>query len=480
MSVVKNKIDLLVELFEKWSNQAVTQVTALPLSGSYREYYRLRSDKLSVLGVYNSDKRENDAYLGFTDLLQKEKLNVPQTYCVDKEHDIYLIQDLGDTTLFALLEQERTSLEFPLSVLSIYKKVLRHLIQIQVKGATAIDYSLCYPRAAFDHQSMMWDLNYFKYHFLKLGRIPFDEQRLEDDFNRFIEYLLSEKHDYFLYRDFQSRNIMVVNDEPWFIDYQGGRKGALQYDVASLLYDAKADMPNHIREELLDFYIDELDKILPINKLSFKTYYQGYALIRMLQAMGAYGFRGFFEKKEHFLKSIPFALDNLGELLPKLPFLSTMPELQKTLKLVASSKELRALGADSDKLKVTINSFSYKRGIPVDYSGNGGGFVFDCRAIHNPGKYPEYKTKTGRDEEVINFFKNEVEMFSFLNDVFSIVSKSVTKYIKSGFTNLSVNFGCTGGQHRSVYSAEQLAAFLSQNYKIEIVLKHVELEMKQN
>ncbi len=480
MSIVKNKIDLLVELFEKWSNQAVTQVTALPPSGSYREYYRIKSDNISVLGVFNSDKRENDAYLGFTDLLLNEKLNVPQTYIVDKEHDIYLIEDLGDITLFALLEQERTSKEFPSSIIPIYKKVLQHLIQIQVKGATAIDYSLCYPRAAFDHQSMMWDLNYFKYHFLKLGRIPFDEQRLEDDFNRFIEYLLSEEHDFFLYRDFQSRNIMVVNDEPWFIDYQGGRKGALQYDVASLLYDAKADMPNHIREELLNFYIDELEKVRAINKEQFKNYYQGYALIRMLQAMGAYGFRGFFEKKEHFLKSIPFALDNLGELLPKLSFLNTMPELQKTLKLVASSSELRALGAESDNLKVTICSFSYKRGIPVDYSGNGGGFVFDCRAIHNPGKYPEYKTKTGRDAEVIHFFEQEVEMSSFLSDVFSIVSKSVAKYIKSGFTHLSVNFGCTGGQHRSVYSAEQLAAFLRQNYKIEIVIKHVELEMKQN
>lgn len=480
MSIVKNKIDLLVELFEKWSNQTVTQVTALPPSGSYREYYRIKSESISVLGVYNTDKRENEAYLGFTDLFFDQKLNVPQTYAVDKEHDIYLIQDLGDTTLFALLEAQRDGTEFPQTIIPIYKKVLQHLIQIQIKGATTIDYTLCYPREAFDHQSMMWDLNYFKYHFLKLGRIPFDEQRLEDDFNHFIEFLLTEKHDYFLYRDFQSRNIMIVNDEPWFIDYQGGRKGALQYDVASLLYDAKADMTDEIRELLLEFYIDELSKEVSVDKNSFKAFYQGYALIRMLQAMGAYGFRGFFEKKEHFLKSIPFALDNLGAIIPKLGFLSSMPELSKTLALVASSKELRALGAESDKLKVTITSFSYKRGIPVDYSGNGGGFVFDCRAIHNPGRYEEYKSKTGKDREVISFFENEIEMSSFLNDVFSLVSKSVNKYIKSGFTNLAVNFGCTGGQHRSVYSAEQLAHFLQQNFKIEISLKHIELEMKQN
>ncbi len=423
MSVAKNKIDLLVELFESWSGKKVIQVTALPASGSYREYYRIKSDELSVLGVYNSDKRENDAYLGFTDIFSSLKLNVPATYIADKQNDVYLIQDLGDTTLFALLEELRVDGKFPQAIIPIYKKILSHLIQIQIVGAKRIDYSLCYPRAAFDHQSMMWDLNYFKYHFLKLGRIPFDEQKLEDDFNRFIEYLLSEQHNYFLYRDFQSRNIMIVNDEPWFIDYQGGRQGALQYDVASLLYDAKADMPEAVRGELLDFYVEELSKQITVDKEAFKKYYQGYALIRMLQAMGAYGFRGFFEKKEHFLRSIPFALDNLKELLPKLSFPLELNELNKTLNLVAQSKELRALGVENDTLKITINSFSYKRGIPIDYSGNGGGFVFDCRAIHNPGRYEEYKTKTGKDRDVITFFEHEVEMSAFLNTQTSKSSK---------------------------------------------------------
>ena len=480
MSITKNKIDLLVELFEKWSNQKVEQIIALPPSGSYREYYRIQSGTTTVLGVYNSDKRENEAYLGFTEIFFNLKINVPQTLAVDIDNDIYLIQDLGDTTLFALLEDLRGDEAFPASIIPIYKKVLSHLIDIQTVDSNKIDYTLCYPRAAFDHQSMMWDLNYFKYHFLKLGRIPFDEQKLEDDFNKFIEYLLSEKHNYFLYRDFQSRNIMIVDSEPWFIDYQGGRAGALQYDVASLLYDAKADMPDEIRQELLDFYIEELSVRSDIDAIEFKNYYHGYALIRMLQAMGAYGFRGFFEKKEHFLKSIPFALDNLKALLPKLSFPIELKELSKTLDLVANSNELRALGAERDQLKVTVNSFSYKRGIPIDYSGNGGGFVFDCRAIHNPGKYPEYKAKTGKDKEVIDFFEHEIEMSAFLNDVFSLVSKSVTKYIKSGFSNLMVNFGCTGGQHRSVYCAEQLTQYLRQNYKIEIVVKHIEQEMKQN
>jgi hypothetical protein len=303
----------------------------------------------------------------------------------------------------------------------------------------------------------MWDLQYFKYYFLKLAQITFNEQSLEKDFNNFTDFLFETDTNYFMYRDFQSRNIMVVDETPFFVDYQGGRKGALQYDIASLLFDAKADLPNKIREELFDFYITELQNHIEIDVIKFKKYYYGYAIIRIMQALGAYGLRGYYEKKEHFLSSIPFAVQNIRVILEKYDFPFEAPNLKDVLFSIINSEKLSSI---SEEFCVTVNSFAYRKGIPVDNSGHGGGFVFDCRAIPNPAQYPEYKDKTGKDIEVIEFFEHEQEMKSFLNNVFNIIEQSVEKYLKRNFKHLSVNFGCTGGQHRSVYSAEALVAHL--------------------
>jgi hypothetical protein len=326
---------------------------------------------------------------------------------------------------------------------------------------------------------MMWDLNYFKYYFLKLGKIPFDEQALETDFHVFTEYLLSADCSYFLYRDFQSRNIMIKKGEPYFIDYQGGRKGALQYDLASLLFDAKADLPHNIRAELLQYYISKIKKYVNIEETEFIQMFFGYVLIRILQALGAYGFRGFYEKKEHFLKSIPYAIDNLAWLMDTVSFPIKMPSLFDALKGVAGSKEFQQIGdarRSSNKLEVSIFSFSYRQSIPQDQFGNGGGFVFDCRAIHNPGRYNQYKMLTGKDEVIKKFFMEESDAEKFLSNVFSIIQQTINVYITRKFAHLMINFGCTGGQHRSVYCAERMAEYLRLNPEINVKIKHIELE----
>ena len=469
------KQQLLMEMFTQWSGEKVESLSLLPPSGSYREYVRICGGDKCALGVFNEDEKENKAFIGFTAHFYAQGLKVPQVFSQNLDEGIYLIEDLGHTTLFDFLQENRTGEEMSPELIELYKKTLKELIKFQMKGAEGLDFDLCYPRKAFDRQSMLWDLHYFKYYFLKLAQVPFDEQALEDDFNKLIEFLLTAEHDYFLYRDFQSRNVMVKQGEPWFIDYQGGRRGALQYDLASLLYDGKADISPSMRDELLAFYIKELKKSKGVEDELFKQHFSGYVYIRIMQAMGAYGFRGFYEKKEHFLKSIPFALQNISYLLKNKPLSIDVPELNRVLASLVNNERLKKINA----LTVTINSFSYKRGIPYDMSGNGGGFVFDCRAIHNPGRYAEYKHITGKDEPVIEFLSKEPEMTQFLDSVFSLVSQSVEKYIERNFKHLMVNFGCTGGQHRSVYSAEQLAQYLTAKYPVTVKIRHIEQEIKK-
>lgn len=471
---MKNIKQSISKLYENWCGEELINYQPLPESGSYRQYFRISGKSSKCIAVYNEDKKENHAFIEFTKHFSSKALPVPGILAEDQENFIYLQEDLGDTTLFKHIEEVRKGIIFPDDLLELLKKVLDELIRFQVVGAKGFNYSNCYPRQAFDKQSMMWDLNYFKYYFLKLAKIPFYEQELEDDFQRFTDFLLQADTRYFLYRDFQSRNIMINDSKPYFIDYQGGRQGALAYDLASLLYDAKADFPPEIRTELLDYYMSKLSDY-NIDADKFKQHYFGYVLIRKMQAMGAFGFRGFYEKKTHFLQSIPYALQNLEYLLNTVTLPIELPELWKVLHRLTKSEQLKQYKSTEHRLTVSIFSFSYKKGIPEDKSGNGGGFVFDCRSIHNPGRYKEYFNLTGMDKEVIDFFEKENEMEEFLQSVFALVDKSVEKYNQRNFKNLMVSFGCTGGQHRSVYSAERMAAHLKSKYhNIELVLTHRE------
>ncbi len=470
--------DQLISLFESHFREEVTFFEQLPGSGSYREYARMKSPGHQVIGAFNQDVKENQAFLEFSAHFRNKSIPVPHIYAVSSDLRTYLQEDLGHTTLFDFLTKTRETEGFSLKIVEVYKKVLRELPKIQLVAGKDIDYSVCYPREAFDKQSMMWDLNYFKYYFLKLAKISFDEQALEDDFQNFSDYLLAVDNNAFLYRDFQSRNVMLKDGEVYFIDYQGGRKGALQYDLASLLYDAKANIPEAEREELLEFYLNELCQYKHVDREKFKSLFGGYVLIRIMQAMGAYGFRGFYEKKEHFLKSIPFALKNLEILLSRNTIQVQLPELFKVLKEITQSEFLKSISPVNDRLTVRVSSFSYKRGIPADPSGNGGGFVFDCRAIHNPGKYLEYKHLTGKDPQVQEFLEEKSNIANFLAPVFSLVSNSVEVYSSRGFSHLSVSFGCTGGQHRSVYAAEKMAEYLKNNYPVTVVLQHIEQDNK--
>jgi len=388
----------------------------------------------------------------------------------------YLEQDLGDTTLFEFLSKNRASESIAPPAVEAYRKVVAVLPRFQVEAGRDLNYKVCYPRGSFDRQSISWDLNYFKYYFLRLAGIPFNEQALEDDFSRLTKFLLSAPHDYFLYRDFQSRNVMLPGGEPFFLDYQGGRKGALQYDIASLLYDAKADLPPELRQQLLDHYLDTLAGFINIDRATFMQYYYAYVYVRILQALGAYGFRGFYERKAHFLQSVPYALKNVRWLLHNVKLPIALPTLMEAFNSMLASEKLQGLASEADNLVVQIFSFSFHRGWPKDESGNGGGFVFDGRSLPNPGREERFKALTGRDAPVIDYLNQQESVHQFFASVLSLVDASINEYQRRGFKHLMVSFGCTGGQHRSVYLAEQLAKRLRARNGVDVVLRHRELE----
>lgn len=475
------KIELaLSDLYEQWAGEAPDLVLPLAPSGSQRIYYRLQSGTRTAIGAYNPNVAENAAFVAFSRHFRSKGLPVPDIYADDALRHVYLQEDLGSTTMYSYLLQKGD--DFPDFLLQLYKRAIEQLARLQIEGGRDLDYSLCYPRQSFDKQSMLWDFNTFKYGFLRLAYVPYDEQKLEDDFQRFADYLLGADGQYFMFRDFQTRNIMVKSGEPYFIDYQGGRRGPLQYDLASLLYQAKADIPEKTKQDLLDHYLQAAAQYIPVNREEFVAYYYGFVLMRCIQVFGAYGFRGLFERKAHFLQSIPFALQNVQWLLDNVEFPVEMPELSKALRHLIQSQQFQPFDKQkgaSSLLTVAINSFAYNQsGIPADPSGNGGGFVFDCRFLNNPGRYESYKQLTGRDEPVINFLKHHSRMDEFLLSVFRIVDEAVENYIDRSFTNLSVNFGCTGGQHRSVYAADALARHLAEKYGVKIAVRHVEQERK--
>ena len=471
--LTETSISALTQMVTEHTEKQPSACVPLAQSGSHRRYYRFTfDDGNSLIGAYNEDVTENKAFFEYTRFFTTQKLNVPALLAIHEDQKHYLLNDLGKQTLYdKLCEARKENGDFQ-EIMGYYKKVVAALPKFQMTAKKGLDMSVAYPRAAFDRQSMQWDLNYFKYYYLKMVNIPFNEQLLEDDYQRFMDYLLGVDDDYFLYRDFQSRNIMIHQNDVWFIDYQGGRKGALQYDIASLLYDAKADLSPEIRQELLDCYMDNLSQFIPIDRKQFTADFNAFALIRIMQAMGTYGYRGYFERKAHFLQSVPYAIRNMRYLLQQNALPQNLPELQHVLQTVVDNY-VEPPKQNPDILTVTVQSFSFKKGIPEDNSGNGGGFVFDCRALPNPGREKRYATFTGKDECVKAYLQQYEEVETFVNHVCSLVDISVDNYLERKFTHLTVNFGCTGGQHRSVYFAEQAAAHLREKYpQIAVELKH--------
>ncbi len=471
-------IDILKSLFEHHFHAPVERVTPLQgeLGGSGRKIIRLTSGPRTAIGILYNVREENAAFLAFSKHFRKHNLPVPEIYAEDLDHGAYLEEDLGDPTLFEFLSKNRQGAVIAPAVVEAYKKVVAILPRFQVEAGRDLDYSVCYPIASFDRQSIAWDLNYFKYYFLRLAGIPFNEHSLEDDFSRLTDFLLSAPRDYFLYRDFQSRNILLRDGQPYFVDYQGGRKGAVQYDVASLLYDAKADLPPNLREDLLHDYLRALEKFIHVDRDSFLRYYYAYVYVRILQALGAYGFRGFYERKVHFLQSVPYALKNLRWLLHHAELPIALPALMAAFQGMLASEKLQSLSTDADNLIVRVFSFSFHQGLPRDETGNGGGFVFDGRSLPNPGREDRFKSLTGQDAPVIDYLNQQESVHQFLASVLSLVDASIASYQSRGFKNLMVSFGCTGGQHRSVFLAEQLAKRLRNRPGLEVQLRHLGLE----
>lgn len=469
----------LSELFVQWCGEIPTHIFPLPASASYRRYFRLQNAEYTAIGAYNTDIKENNAFVELTRHFNELQLPAPKLYAVYESQKMYLQQDLGDLTLFDLLKvTSRVEGQFPDILLHTYKKTLKALLHLQVSSSQNLNFDVCYPRAAFDKQAMMWDCSYFKYNFLKFLKVDFDEQKLEDDFNGLINYLLQADSQYFMHRDCQSRNVMLLHSEPYFIDYQGGRRGALQYDVASLLYQAQAQIPDTARLELLQYYMECVALMLPdFNEKAFTQYYYGFVLLRCLQLLGAYGFRGLHERKLHFIESIPFALQNTVTMLEQTASYLPLPALTKALMAVVKQDKWHPLGKKTNAgaaLTVYIQSFSYRNGLPSVNTEHGGGFVFDCRALHNPGRYTPYKHLSGLDKPVADFLKTQSNVEEWLSSVFELVDNSVDNYLKREFTQLHVAFGCTGGQHRSVFCAQQLAEHLQRKYKIKVALTHTQ------
>jgi len=471
-------MDVLRLLFERHFRFPAERVQPLQgeLGGSGRAIVRLSGGERTAIGIVYPVREENTAFLEFSRHFRGHGLPVPEIYGEDLGRGAYLEEDLGDTTLFEYLSANRSGERIAPPVVEVYRKVVAALPRFQVEAGRDLNYAVCYPRASFDRQSIAWDLNYFKYYFLRLAGVPFNEQALEDDFTRLTDFLLSARHDFFLYRDFQSRNVMLRDGEPFFVDYQGGRRGALHYDIASLLYDGKADLPPGLRQELLDHYHDCLNEHIAVDRDAFMEHYYAYVYVRILQALGAYGFRGFYERKAHFLQSVPFALKNLRWLAEHVQLPIALPALMDALRAMTESEKLRGLAASAEGLKVRIFSFSFHKEMPVDESGNGGGFVFDARSLPNPGREEQFKTLTGRDAAVIDYLNREQSVHLFFAGVLSLVDPSVSAYQRRGFRSLMVSFGCTGGQHRSVYLAEQLARHLRGISGVEVALTHLEQE----
>ena len=492
----------LDSLFEQYTGSAPVSSVALTGSASHRRYYRLTgADGRTLIGVEGTDADENRAFLTIDRHFAAKGIHVPKVVAVDGL--CYLQEDLGSTVLYDALAAGRASGNYGPDEVALLRKTLAALPKIQVEGARGLDFSVCYPQPSLDARMVDFDLNYFKYDFLKLVGVEFNEVFLQDDFDRLKADLLAEPSDTFLYRDFNARNVMLVDGEPYFIDFQGGRRGPVYYDVASFLWQARAKYPEALREELLQVYLDALRAYGPVDEAHFRQRLRLFILFRMLQVLGCYGYRGLWEGNKAFSSSIPPALSIVKSLLPfnDYPYLSeilgqlcaadfsTPPaaplEMTKrdSFAPLGMTKGLSFRPSEASGeisvLTVTVYSFSFKKGIPEDTSGNGGGYVFDCRSVHNPGKYERFKQLTGLDAPVIEFLEEDGEILRFLDHVYALVDAHVERFLERGFTHLQVSFGCTGGQHRSAYSAQHLAEHLAAKYPVKVHLIHREREIEQ-
>jgi aminoglycoside/choline kinase family phosphotransferase len=475
-----NIIDDIRKKFQTYDPSPITGLDKIPQSGSNRMYFRIRTSENSFIATYNDNVRENRTFIYFSRHFRSRGCPVPEIFWVSDDYMVYIQQDFGDTSLLNELEKHGHNEH----VYDLFRKSLRQLAKLQIMGDDGLDYTWSITSREFGKQAILSDLLYFKYYFLDTLQIPYDKEKLIDDFEALSAYLTHVDHKYFMFRDFQSRNILIRDGEAHFIDFQGGMKGALQYDVASMLWQAKAELPDEWKNSLLEHYMDYVEELLniKIDRLRFVSQYNGYVLIRLLQVLGAYGFRGLFERKAHFLTSIPLALRNFKWFLENKQVGIAMPEFQRLLGLMVKEEVIRRFeplrANEQTPLVVHISSFSYRKGIPADASGNGGGFVFDCRGILNPGRMAEFKPLTGRDKPVKDFLEQQTRMPEFLNSIYDIVDIAVEDYIKRDFESLSVNFGCTGGQHRSVFAADALARHLRNKFHVKVDLHHVEQEAK--
>lgn len=485
----------LISLFQQYTGQLPKNMEPLPKTGSNRLYVRLTSsDDSTVIGVVNSNIAENRSFIYLSRHFGSKGFPVPQILAVGKEENCYLQTDLGHTTLYGVLKESRQATGgFGDAEFALIDRTLRLLAHLQTEGARGLDFQQCLSPNTFDVMSAMFDLNYFKYCYLRPSEISFDEVRFEQDIHRLAHDLTDcdEGQSTFLYRDFQARNVMLYKGEqPYFIDYQGGRKGPLPYDVASFLWQASAHYPETLRERMIEAYLDELSGLIPVNKENFHSQLRLFVLFRNLQVLGAYGYRGLYERKKYFLDSIPSALQNLKVTLSQ-GVCAAYPYLEETLLRIVEPSQSVVLPAMLPKkaelakeeertaLVVRVFSFSYKKGIPEDVTGNGGGYVFDCRATHNPGRYEPYKQLTGLDEPVIRFLEDDGEILEYLRHVYTLIDPHVHRYLQRKFTDLQISFGCTGGQHRSVYCAQHLAEHIHEKFKIEVRICHREQNITQ-
>lgn len=451
----------LDQLYTSFYGLSPESITPLSASASNRRYFRMASSAGKCIGACGTDRQENEAFAAISRHLRSRDIPVPEILAVSADGMSYLQEDLGDEVLFDRLVKARRTGEGLAEVEDLLCRTMSLLPKIQFEGARGFDFSVCYPQPSFDRRMVMFDLNYFKYCFLKATGLEFNEMTLQDDFESLADDLLSDSMETFMYRDFNARNVMVRDGHPWFIDFQGGRKGPIFYDVASFVFHARAGYSPELRERMTETYLLALEQYMPVDRETFMRKLRLFVLFRLLQVLGAYGFRGWTENKAAFVTGIPAALEELSTLLDEVS--DAYPYLADTLRRMVALPRFERVPRDG-MLEVKVSSFSFRKGLPQDSSGNGGGYVFDCRSIHNPGRYEPYKKLTGRDEPVIRFLEDDGEIIGFLEHVYAVVDPHVETYLKRGFTSLMVSFGCTGGQHRSVYCAEHLAHHLAEKY----------------